>query len=114
MKNYLKLLRFLKGHRILFTWAVVAMFIASLFESVQLSLLVPLADRIFSKKPIVVPNKLPPFLADLVSHLNAIDPHRLLMILPPTVFFLLVFKHVVTYWYQLLMNDVSQRVMRDV
>ena len=114
MQNYLRLLRFLKDHKVIFTWAVVAMFVASLFESVQLSLLVPLTDRIFTKKAIIVPNKLPPFLTDIVNHLNAIDPHRLFFILPFVVFFLMLIKHVVTYFYQLLMNDVAQRVMRDV
>src|SRR3989338_4704492 len=114
MQNYLRLLRFLKDHKVIFTWAVVAMFVASLFESVQLSLLVPMTDRIFTKKAIIVPNKLPPFLTDIVNHLNAIDPHRLFFILPFVVFFLMLIKHVVTYFYQLLMNDVAQRVMRDV
>src|SRR3989338_2340867 len=114
MQNYLRLLRFLKDHKVIFTWAVVAMFVASLLESVQLSLLVPLTDRIFTKKAIIVPNKLPPFLTDIVNHLNAIDPHRLFFILPFVVFFLMLIKHVVTYFYQLLMNDVAQRVMRDV
>ena len=93
MQNYFKLLSFLKGHKRLFTWAVVAMFIASLFESVQLSLLVPLTDRIFTNKTIIPPSKLPPFLMNLVDHLNAIDSHRLFFYMPFVVFFLLLTKN---------------------
>lgn len=90
------------------------MLIASFFESIQLSMLVPLTDRIFNKRLIQPPNQLPEFLANLVNRLNAADPKDLFAMLPVVVFILFLIKHVVTYFYQILMNDVSQRVMRDV
>lgn len=114
MRNYLKLLSFLKDHKHLFSLALMAMFVASLFEGVQLSVLVPLTDRIFNKRDIIVPNKLPDFLSDIVNHLNAADPETLFKMLPIAVLVLLVVKHGLTYCYQFLMNDVSQRVLRDV
>lgn len=114
MQNYLKLLGFLKNHKKLFSLAVMAMFVASLFEGVQWSLLVPLTDRIFNKKLIVVPNQVPSFVAEIIGRLNAVDPATLLSILPGFVLVLMVMKNAVVYFHQLLMNDVSQRVMRDI
>jgi subfamily B ATP-binding cassette protein MsbA len=114
MQNYLRLLSFLKGHKRIFSLAVVAMFLASFFESIQLSLLVPIVDRMFNKKLIILPNQVPDFLTRLVAHLNTLSPERLLQIMPFAILGLLLIKHVVTFYYQYLMNDVSQRVMRDV
>ncbi len=114
MHNYIKLLRFLKEHRSLFSLAVADMFVASLFEGAQLSLLVPLTDRIFNKRDIVVPHKLPDFLTDIVARLNAADPETLFWMLPFIVLAVMVVKHIFVYCYQFLMNDVAQRVLRDV
>ena len=90
------------------------MFIASLFEGFQLSLLVPMTDRIFSNKKIVVPNKLPAFVTDVIEKLNAIDPQTLFWMFPAVVVAALVVKHLFVFGYQYLMSDVSQRVMRDI
>jgi len=114
MRNYIKLLSFLKGHKKLFSLAVFTMFIASLFEGVQLSILVPLTDRIFNKTAIVVPSKLPAFLNQAVERLNSTSPETLFWVLPIFVAVLMVLKHCFTYTYQYLMNDVAQRVLRDV
>ena len=70
MKNYLKLLSFLKDHRRLFSTAVFTMFVASIFEGFQLSLLVPMTDRIFNNKKIAVPGNLPRFISDFVDKLK--------------------------------------------
>ena len=77
MKDYLRLLRFLKNHRKLFSMAVGTMFIASFFEVFQLSLLVPMTDRIFNNKQIIVPNELPQFMKNIVAHFNGMDPQVL-------------------------------------
>ncbi|MDP2652636.1 MAG: ABC transporter ATP-binding protein [Candidatus Omnitrophota bacterium] len=115
MKNYLKLLRFLKGHKLIFSGAVLAMLVSSVFEGIQLSLLVPLTDRIFTQKPIVLPSgKMPSFVVDMVNYLNSMDPDTMFALTPIVVLLLLLIKHVFVYFYQYLMNDVSQRVMRDV
>ncbi len=114
MKEYLKLLKFLKGHQKIFSLAIVFMFIASIFEGVQLSLLVPMTDRIFTNKKIVIPNQVPPFIAHIVDQLNTIDQHRLFWLFPFAVLILLFIKHFVTFWYDFFMNDIAQRIMRDI
>src|SRR3990167_8930760 len=82
MQNYIKLLRFLKGHRKLFSLSVLTMFIASFFEGFQLSLLVPMTDRIFNNKKIIVANKLPGFIQAWIDKLNAVEPATLFWIFP--------------------------------
>ena len=114
MKNYIKLLQFLKDHKKVFSFAVGTMFIASLFEGVQLSLLVPLLDRIFNQQPIVVPNELPATLTKIIDYLNQQDPQALFKVLPFVILGLITVKHFFVYCYQYFMNDVSQRVMRDI
>ena len=114
MRNYFKLLRFLKGHTRLFSVAVVTMFISSFFEGFQLSLLVPMTDRIFNNKPIVIPNKLPAFIAGFVDRLNSMTPEALFTIFPIIVIVALLVKNIFVFCYQYLMSDLSQAVMRDI
>ena len=114
MQNYIKLLHFLKGHRKLFSVAILTMFIASFFEGFQLSLLVPMTDRIFNDKQITVANELPGFIQMWIDKLNATEPATLFWIFPILVMSGLLLKHIFTFAYQYLMSDVSQRVMRDL
>lgn len=116
MKDYLKLLRFLRGHGGLFAAAFVLMLLSALFEGVQFSMMVPLVDRIFTKQPITLPNPdlVPGFIVNLVETLNSIPPEELLTMLVIAFFSLLLIKHAVVFWYGFLMNDISQRIMRDI
>ncbi len=114
MRNYFKLLKFLKGHTRLFTVAVVTMLISSFFEGFQLSLLVPMTDRIFNNKPIVIPNKLPAFISNFVDRLNSMTPEALFTIFPIVVIVALLVKNLFVFCYQYLMSDLSQAVMRDI
>ena len=82
MKNYLKLLKFLKGQESRFSVAIVFIILSSLFEGVQLTFILPVVDRIFENKPIVIPNKVPAFIAHVVDKLNSMDPHTLFWMTP--------------------------------
>lgn len=114
MQNYIKLLRFLKGHEKLFTVAVVTMFISGFFEVFSLSMLVPMIDVIFTKKKVVVPNQLPDFLQGWVNHVNVMDPLKLLPLLLGGYMLLLLLKNFLVFIYQYLMGDVTQLIMRDI
>lgn len=114
MKNYLKMLSFIKDYKKLFFIALGAMMIASFFKIFELSLLVPLIDRIFNNKPIVVPNELPSFFANLIERLNQIEPKSLFRLMPFIVLIGMILKHAFIYTYQFFMNDLSQKIMRDV
>jgi len=114
MKNYFKMLRFLKGHEGRFGWAIVFIVLSSLFEGVQLSFMLPVIDRIFTNKKIILPNKVPAFLNHLVDNLNNTDAQTLFWMIPLGFMVLFCVKQVVLFWSDYLMNDIAQAVMRDV
>ncbi|MBF0489093.1 MAG: ABC transporter ATP-binding protein [Candidatus Omnitrophica bacterium] len=114
MKNYFKLLRFLKGHFRRFATAIAFILGSSMFEGVQLTLMLPVIDRIFTNKKIVVPNQVPHFISRFVDYLNSIDAHTLFIAVPLSFLGLFAIKQVVSFWADYFMNDVAQRVMRDV
>lgn len=114
MNNYLKMLRFLKGHLSRFGVAIVFIILSSLFEGVQLSFILPVIDRIFTNKPIIIPNKVPAFLTHLVNKLNSTDVLTLFWMVPLCFMVLFCVKQVVLFWSDYLMNDIAQAVMRDV
>ncbi len=114
MRNYFKLLKFLKGHTRLFGVAVATMLVSSFFEGFQLSLLVPMTDRIFNNKPIIIPNQLPAFIANFIERLNNMTPEALFAVFPFVVIIALLIKNLFVFCYQYLMSDLSQAVMRDI
>lgn len=114
MRDYIKLLSFLKGHGREFTLAVFFMFISSVFQGVQYSLLVPLTDRILTNKTIVLPNKVPAFLQNMVNRFNTMDTHLLLWVIPLVFFIMILIRLVTTFCYDFLMNDIAQKIMRDI
>jgi len=114
MNEYIKLLKFHKGHKALVVLAVILMAISSIFEGVQFSLIVPLMDRIFADKPIVPLQKVPLFLENTIAYLNQIDRKELLWLLSGWVFGVMLLKNFVTFWYGFIMNTISQRVIQDV
>lgn len=111
MRNYFKMVIFLKGHGKLFFAAVSTMLVASFFEVFQLSLIVPIFDVVFNKRKIIVPNE---FVQSHVDKINNMDPQALFPILIVGFLIMLFLKNILTFGYQFLMNDVSQRVMRDI
>ena len=114
MKNYLKLLSFLKGHRGRFGVAIIFIILSSMFEGVQLSFILPVIDRIFTNKPIIIPNKVPVFLSNIVNKLNTTDNHTLFWAIPLGFIILFCIKQVVLFWSDYFMNDIAMSVMRDV
>ncbi len=114
MKDYFKLLRFLRGHVPILSLASACMLISTLLDGFQLSLLVPMTDKILSKSKIILPSKVPDFLARLIDKMNGMDSMTLLWMLPIAVIAMLLVKGFFGFWYGYLMNEVSQRVMRDI
>ena len=115
MKNYLKMLQFLKGHEKLFVLSVLIMFVASFFEVFQFTMIVPMVDVVFNNKDIAVPNKLPGFIEQAISRVNTMEPSTYLLVKLSMIFMgLILFKNFLVFGYQFMMSDVSQRVMRDI
>ena len=108
------MLQFLKGHEGRFVVAIFFIILSSMIEGVQLSFILPVIDRIFTNKPIVIPNKVPAFLAHIVDKLNSTDVHTLFWVIPLGFMILFGIKQVVLFWSDYFMNDIAQSVMRDV
>ena len=114
MKNYFRLLQFLKDHKKLFFIAIFLMAISSFFEGFQFTLIVPLMDRIFTNQPIVLPQQVPGFVRDIVDTLNQTDRTKLFWMMPLGVFLILFLKNFIGFWYGYIMNSISQRVIQDI
>ena len=114
MREYLKLLRFLRGHVRMLLVAAALMLISTLFEGFQLSLAVPITDKILSKNKIILPPQAPDFLHGWVTHINAMEPLVLLRLISIIILAMLLLKGLFTFWSGYLMNDLSQRIMRDI
>ncbi|MDD5633727.1 MAG: ABC transporter ATP-binding protein [Candidatus Omnitrophica bacterium] len=116
MRNYWRFVRLLIPHGGVFAIAVVCMFMTTLFSASPLGLIIPLVDRIISGKFIVIPQGVhaPQILTDLVNKVNSLSTIELLNILVILVVIMFLLKGIFEFFQEYLMNDVSQRVVRDV
>jgi ATP-binding cassette, subfamily B, bacterial MsbA len=114
MKDYLKLLRFTRPYKWLWVGAIICMGFSAVFDGVSLAMIVPLADKIMSDKKIIVPAKLPDFLAGLVDKINNTAPGVLLNYMLFGVLLLFLFKGIFGFLQSYLMSDIGQRVIRDI
>jgi len=90
------------------------MFFTAIFDGAQLSMIVPLADKVLTNKKIVVANELPQFVMNFIDKVNAIEPINLLTIMAWSVLALFLFKGLFSFLQGYLMSDIGQRVIRDV
>jgi len=114
LKEYFKLLKFAKSYRSTLVLAGLCMGISTIFEGASLGMIVPLSDRILTNKEIVIPGKLPPFLAEFIGKLNGIEPLTFLKYIVIFVPVLFLLKGIFTFLQDFLMNIVGQGVVRDV
>ncbi len=114
MKNYLKLLQFVRPYKWQFLIATVCMGVSAVFDGVSLGMMVPLADRVLTNKKIIVPTKLPDFLLAFVDKINNTPPQVLLNYMLVAVLLLFLFKGVFGFFQSYLMSDIGQRVIRDI
>ncbi len=95
--------------------AVVFMIISTLTDGASLSMLAPLADKVLTGKPIVLPQEnIPEFINQLVLKANSIPQMRLLTLLAITLLVLVCLKGVTFYLQSILMEIAGQRVIRDI
>ncbi|MCM8762865.1 MAG: ABC transporter ATP-binding protein/permease [Candidatus Omnitrophica bacterium] len=114
MKDYLKLLRFIKPHLAQFILAAIFMVFSAIFDGVSLGMIVPFTDKIMTNKPIIIPAQMPAFLANFILKINSAPPLALLKWMILVVFILFFLKGVVGFLQSYLMSDIGQKVVRDV
>jgi ATP-binding cassette, subfamily B, bacterial MsbA len=114
LKEYLKLLRFIKPYLSIFFLATVCMGFSAVFDGVSLAMIVPLADKVLTNKRIILPARLPPVLANLVDKINNTPPETLLAYMSLGVILLFLLKGIFGFFQSYLMSDIGQRVVRDI
>ncbi|NQT23518.1 MAG: ABC transporter ATP-binding protein, partial [Candidatus Omnitrophica bacterium] len=116
IRDYRRLVEFVKPHSRVLFFACICMLIFSVLNSISIAAVIPAFDNIINGRGITIPPdaKIPPFALDLVTKVNAIAPMNLLIILliGGLVYFFL--RNAFDFLQVYLMNDVSQRVVRDV
>ena len=114
MKDYLKLLKFVKPYKGLFLVAVVCMGFSAVFDGVSLAMIVPLADKVLTNKKIIIPTKLPDLLAGFVDKINNTPAQVLLNYMVFAVLLLFLLKGIFGFLQSYFMSDIGQRVIRDI
>jgi len=114
VKDYLKLLKFVKPYKGLFLAAVICMGFSAVFDGVSLAMMVPLADKVLTNKKIIIPTKLPDFLAGFVDKINNTPADILLNYMVVVVLLLFLFKGIFGFFQSYFMSDIGQRVIRDI
>ncbi len=114
MKDFFKLLRYIKPYGGLFTLATVTMAFSALFDGVSLAMIVPMADKVLTNKQIIIPGKLPPFLGTIVDRINNVAPAPLLSYIAVAVIVLYILKLSLSFLQGYLMSDIGQLVVRDI
>jgi len=114
MNDYLKLLKFVRPYYGLFAVAIICMGFSAIFDGVSLAMMVPLADKVLTNKKIIIPAKLPDFLANLVDNINNTPPEALLSYMVVIVLLLFFLKGVFGFFQSYFMSDIGQLVVRDI
>lgn len=116
MKKYFRLLKFVLPHAWVLALAGVCMVCTSALGGVSLGMIIPLVDNIIAGKKIALPPgiSLPDFVQGLVDKVNAMPPMQLLNSMIIIVMAMWLLKSLFEFCQTYLMNDVAQRVIRDV
>jgi ATP-binding cassette, subfamily B, bacterial MsbA len=114
LKDYLKLLKFIKPYAGKFAIANVCMGFSAIFDGVSLAMMVPLADKVLTNKKIIIPAKLPPFLSSFLDKINSFTPEVLLNYMAIAIVLLFVLKGLFGFWQSYLMSDIGQAIVRDI
>lgn len=109
-------MRLVKPFRKMFIFAGICMGFSALFDGVTLGMIMPVIDRIFTNKKIIIPANvhLPHFLSSIISKLNTMEPLAILQALPLFVITLFFLKGIFYFFQNYLMNMIAQGVVRDV
>jgi subfamily B ATP-binding cassette protein MsbA len=87
---------------------------SAIFDGVSLAMMVPLADKVLTNKKIIMPNRLPPFLAGLIDNVNNMVPVTLLNYMAIGILLLFLLKGLFGFLQSYLMSDIGQRVIKDI
>ena len=115
-KQYRRLLQFVAPHIGVLAMAGACMVLTSVLSGVSIGMIIPLVDKVIAGKKVVVPAgiALPHFIQHVIDKVNAMPAMTLLNGMIVIVIILWLFRNVFEFFQTYLMNDVAQRVIRDV
>lgn len=114
MKDFLRLLRFIKPHLGIFAVAIVFMLLSALTDGVQIAPAIPMIDNVFTGRGIVIDKELPGFLERLIENVNALPRTELLRMIVIGLLSLFICKAFIVFLRQYLMTNVGHMIVRDV
>ena len=117
MSHYKRMISFVKPHLGKLGLAFFSMVVNSILSGLPIiGLLIPFVDTILAGKPIIVPheNQIPHFVLDLIYQINAMSRWKLLNLLILWTIFIAFFRLFFEYLQSYLMNEVSQKTIRDI
>jgi len=116
MRDYIRLIKLIRPHTGVLALAVTCMVATSLFGGASLGMIIPFVDNVISGSGIPIPQdmNIPPFITNFIEQLNSLSPQVLLNRLIIWVVVIFLLKEVFTYFQSYFMNDLSQRVIRDI
>ncbi|NQT32218.1 MAG: ABC transporter ATP-binding protein [Candidatus Omnitrophica bacterium] len=116
MSKYLRFVKLIVPHIGIFIFAIICMIGTSLMTASPGAMIMFGVDKILTGKPLAVPEALESFtwITAFLDKINSISQIKLLYM--TTIFFVVAFllKGIFQYLQTVLMNDLSQRVIRDV
>jgi len=117
-KEYLKLKNYVKVPWIYFTAGFIFMFLFGITNGISLSTTVPLMDRIFSQKYIILPKNFPPFLynnlKEFINSLNRFSPSIILKYLIFFIIFVTFLKGIFFYLQNYFFKFFGMRIITDI
>jgi subfamily B ATP-binding cassette protein MsbA len=114
MRDYLRLLRFVRPYLGKFLLATVCMAFSALFDGVTLAMIVPLADKVLTNKKIIIPTKSPLFWEGFIDKLNNLSAVTLLNYMAIGIIILFFLKGIFGFLQGYMMSDIGQLVVRDI
>lgn len=119
MRDYIRLLKFLKPHLWILIAAVIFMLLFGAFEKTSLWAAIPFVDNILSGKEIVISGQqyVPPILIDFVGRINRLGKESRLALfywVIGVLGVLLFLREVTSFFKNYFMRDLGERVIRDI
>ncbi len=114
MRDFFRLLRFLKPHLGIFALAIALMFISAIFDGVQIAPAIPMIDNVFTGQGIIINRPLPDALNRFIGIINAVPRLKLLKFIVFGFLGLFILKGLAVFIRQYLMTNVGQLVLRDI
>jgi subfamily B ATP-binding cassette protein MsbA len=117
MSDYHRMISFVVPHLGRLYFAFFCMVMNSVLSSLPaIGLVIPFVDTVLAGKPIMIPHQdsIPPFILDWIYQINAMSRWKVLNLLIFWMLIIAFLRLIFEYLQSYFMNDVSQRVIRDL